>query len=97
MPVPLPTPIYRFIHFDSLRVCLQRGGLHAPNHTPEDGLLYRTIHNEDIQRERQVTRIPCGPGGTVHDYVAFYFGYLSPMMFQLKTGGFQATRRARSR
>jgi hypothetical protein len=33
-----------------------------------------------------VRRIPCGPGGTIHDYVSFYFGYLSPMMLNLKTG-----------
>jgi hypothetical protein len=30
--------------------------------------------------------IQCGPGGVVHDYVPFYFGYLSPMLLQLKTG-----------
>lgn len=86
MPVPTPTPIYRIIHLDNLGVCLQRGGLHAPNHTPDDGLTYRTIHNVDIQLHRRVTPIPCGPGGVVHDYVSFYFGYRSPMMFQLKTG-----------
>jgi hypothetical protein len=33
-----------------------------------------------------VTSIPCGPGGTIHDYVPFYFGYLSPMLLNLKTG-----------
>jgi hypothetical protein len=65
---------------------LHRGGLHAPNADPGDGLTYKTIHNDDIQKQRQITRIPCGPCGVVHDYVSFYFGYLSPMLFQLKTG-----------
>jgi len=86
MPVPNPTPIYRFIHVDNLHVCLQRGGLHAPNYTPNDGLRYKAIHNVDIQLQRRVTRIPCGPGGVIHDYVAFYFGPRSPMLYQLHTG-----------
>ena len=86
MNVPIPTPIVRFTHVDNLVVCLKRGGLHAPNETPNDGLEYRTIHNVDIQGRRRMRRIPCGPRGVVHDYVPFYFGYLSPMMLQLKTG-----------
>ncbi len=85
MNVPTPTPIFRFLHVDSLETCLRRGGLHAPKHTPDDGLLYKTIHNVDIQRQRRETPIPCGPRGVIHDYVAFYFGYLSPMLLQLKT------------
>ena len=64
---------------------MRRGGLHAPNHTPNDGLTYRTIHNVEIQAKRRVERIPCGPRGTIHDYASFYFGYLSPMMSHLKT------------
>lgn len=83
---PNPTPILRFIHVDNLELCLRRGGLHAPNHTPSDGLTYRTIHNVDIQAKRKIERVPCGPRGTIHDYVSFYFGQLSPMMLQLKTG-----------
>lgn len=83
---PNPTPILRFIHLDNLDLCLRRGGLHAPYHTPKDGLTYRTIHNVDIQAKRRIERVPCGPRGTIHDYVSFYFGYLSPMMLQLKTG-----------
>jgi len=86
MAPPIPTPIYRLVHVDNLDVLLRRGGLHAPNHTPDDGLPYRTIHNVDIQAERRVRPIPCGPRGTIHDYVSFYFGYLSPMLLQLKTG-----------
>jgi hypothetical protein len=44
------------------------------------------IHNLDIQNIRRQRPIPCGPGGTVHDYVAFYFGPRSSMLYQLHTG-----------
>jgi hypothetical protein len=85
-PIPHPTPLYRLMHIDNLEGCLDRGGVYAPNHWPDDGLAYRTIHNERIQDTRHVRRIACGPGGTIHDYVSFYFGYLSPMLLNLKTG-----------
>ncbi|MGH2376961.1 MAG: type II toxin-antitoxin system toxin DNA ADP-ribosyl transferase DarT [Candidatus Limnocylindria bacterium] len=86
MPHPVPTLIYRFVHVSNLPVLLARAALHAPLHAPEDGLVYRTIHNVDIQDQRRRTEIPCGPGGVVHDYVAFYFGPRSPMLLQLHTG-----------
>ena len=59
---PNPTPIYRMIHIDNLEVCLKRGGMHAPNTCPNDGLAYRTIHDIEIQNCRKATLIPCGPG-----------------------------------
>jgi len=86
MAVPVPTPIYRFLHVDNLPTCLKRGALYAPNHTPNDGLTYKTIHNEDIQKRRKSQPIRCGPRGVIHDYVSFYFGPRSPMLFQLHTG-----------
>lgn len=86
MPVSDPTPILRFVHVDNLEVILRREGLHAPNHIPNDGETFRTIHNTEIQDKRKQRIIPCGPGGVIHDYVPFYFGYLSPMLLQLKTG-----------
>ncbi len=86
MSAPSPTRIYRFIHLDNLDMCLQRGGLNAPNHIPNDGLTYKTVHNVDIQQRRRVTRITCGPRGVIHDYVPFYFGRRSPMLYQLHTG-----------
>ena len=85
MPTPVPTPVLRLIHVENLNTVLYRAALHAANHVPNDGLPYRTIHNVDIQNERHVRAMPCGPGGTLHDYVPFYFGYLSPMLLQLKT------------
>jgi hypothetical protein len=86
MSAPDPTPIYRFLHLDNLDTCLRRGALFAPNHTPNDKLAYRTIHNLEIQQRRKLTSITCGPRGVIHDYVAFYFGPRSPMLYQLHTG-----------
>jgi hypothetical protein len=86
MSAPHPTPVFRIVHVDCLPTILRREALHAANHTPDDGLPYRTIHNVDIQGQRHISNLPCGPRGTLHDYVPFYFGYLSPMLFQLKTG-----------
>lgn len=85
-PPPLPTPIYRIIHIDCLQTILTRGGLHSPNNTPADGLPYRTIHNTNVQASRRVQPVPCGPGGTIHDYVPFYFGPRSVMLLNLKSG-----------
>lgn len=86
MSVPTPTPILRLTHVDNLVTLLHRGGLHAPNHVPADGLPYRTAHNVELQAARRGTLVPCGRGGSIHDYVPSYFGTLSPMLLKLKTG-----------
>jgi hypothetical protein len=86
MMVPTEIRLYRLIHIDNLRVLLTRGALHAPNFTPDDGLPYRTIHKVSVQAGRRDRPIRCGPGGTCHDYVPFYFGPLSVMLLNLKTG-----------
>jgi hypothetical protein len=74
------------VHVENLSTLLTRGALHAPNCTPNDGLPYRTIHNVGVQANRHNRPIPCGPRGTCHDYVPFYFGPLSVMLLNLKTG-----------
>lgn len=78
--------LYRLVHVDNLPTLLQRGGLHAPNATPDDGLPYRTIHNTNVQENRRVRAVPCGRRGTIHDYVPFYFGPLSVMLLNLHGG-----------
>ena len=83
---PNPTWLYRLVHVDNLSTLLTRGALHAPHTTLNDGLPYRSIHNVSVQANRHVKTIPCGPGGTIHDYVPFYFGPLSVMLLNLKTG-----------
>jgi hypothetical protein len=86
MPVPDPITLYRLVHVDTLPTLLTRGVLHAPNCTPDDGLAYRTIHSVSVQAGRHDRAILCGPRGTCHDYVPFYFGPLSVMLLNLKTG-----------
>ncbi|MCU0808704.1 MAG: DUF4433 domain-containing protein [Candidatus Contendobacter sp.] len=83
---PNPTWLYRLVHVDNLPTLLTRGALHAPHTTPNDGFHYRPIHNVSVQANRHVKTIPCGPSGTIHDYVPFYFGPLSVMLLNLKTG-----------
>ncbi len=83
---PVPTPILRFTHIENLSIFLNRNGLHAPNHVPSDGQIYKAAHNLELQAARSKTPIPCGPGGTIHDYVPFYFGERSPMMLRLRSG-----------
>lgn len=83
---PVPTPILRFTHVDNLDSIIRRGGLHAPSHVPDDGLPYRFCHDSEVHNDRADVSIPVGGCGTIHDYVSFYFGYLSPTMLQLKTG-----------
>jgi len=85
-PPPADITLYRIVHLDTLPILLTRGALHAPNWTPKDGLPYRTIHKEDVQVSRHNRPIWCGPRGTCHDYVPFYFGPLSVMLLNLKTG-----------
>ncbi|MBI1792258.1 MAG: DUF4433 domain-containing protein [Acidobacteria bacterium] len=83
---PDPITLYRLVHVENLPTLLTRGALHAPNCTPNDALLYRAIHNMNVQMSRHNRPIPCGPRGTCHDYVPFYFGPLSVMLLNLKTG-----------
>ena len=84
---PKKHAIFRLTHVDNLAGILQRNKIHAPNFTLDDGMKYRPIHHQDIQEKRSIRPIPCGPRGVVHDYVPFYFGPLSPMLYVLKSGG----------
>lgn len=86
MHAPNPTPIYRIIHLRNLPIYLARESMHSVNHWPNDSHVWKANHDTEVQEKRTLRAIPCGPGGRVHDYVPFYFGPLSPMMLQLKTG-----------
>jgi|JI10StandDraft_1071094.scaffolds.fasta_scaffold403558_2 hypothetical protein len=50
------------------------------------GLQPRSIAHEDIRTLRARKKVPVGPGGVLHDYVPFYFGERSPMLYANHVG-----------
>lgn len=80
------TPIYRMIHSDNLSKLLEWGGDYAPNQCEARGLTKRAINHAHIMDRRQNRVVPCGPGGTLADYVPFYFRSRSPMLYAIRGG-----------
>jgi hypothetical protein len=77
---PRPTPIYRIMHVDNLPVVIGCGYLLCENRRQQAGD-WRSIAHENIQQRRRAQPVPCGLGGTVNDYVPWYFAPRSPMLY----------------
>lgn len=84
--IPLPTPIYHFTHINNLPLILAAGGLRTCGALRQAGVNYKDVAYSTLQDRRARTQIPCGSGGTLHDYVPFYFCPLSPMLFTISRG-----------
>lgn len=76
--------IFRIVHRDNLPWIL-RHGLYCRN-SPSLNPTYRTIGNVELIDKRQHRLVDIPPGGTLSDYVPFYFTPFSPMMLNIKTG-----------
>jgi hypothetical protein len=76
--------IFRIVHRDNVRWILQNG-VHCSSSKKKDAA-YVSIGNTDIIRMRTTRQVPVQPGGTLSDYVPFYFTPYSPMAYNIKTG-----------
>lgn len=76
--------IFRITHRDNIPWILDHG-LHCPSSKTLDPN-YVDIGNADLIGKRNVHPVPQSPGGTLSDYVPFYFTPLSIMLFNVKTG-----------
>lgn len=76
-----PTRLFRIVHIDNLASLIEAGGINAPNRPAPTSTRFVAIHNVSVQDRRAWCQVPCGPGGVVHDYVAFYFTSRSPMLY----------------
>lgn len=82
----MSTPIFHITHFRNLPSILEAGGLHCKATTEARGLCQVSIAHENIQDRRRRTRVPCGPGGVLHDYAPFFFCTKPPMLFTIARG-----------
>lgn len=48
---------------------------------------FRSLADPSIQDRRAQTRVPCGCGGVLSDYVPFSFSPRSPMLYRVAKGG----------
>jgi hypothetical protein len=77
--------IFRIVHVDNVPWILDHDGLHCRN-WPEQNPDYINIGNPELIDKRSRHRVPIPPGGTLSDFVPFYFTPFSIMMFNIKTG-----------
>jgi len=75
--------IFRITHRDNVPWILDNG-MHARNGKFDPN--YRNIGNVELIDKRSRRVVPVAPGGTLSDYVPFYFTPYSIMMFNIKTG-----------
>ncbi len=82
----MPTFIYHISLVDNLKSILADGRLCTYNELCETGKRHVSIAYQDIQERRAKIIVPCGPGGTLHEYVPFQFAPRSPMLYTINRG-----------
>lgn len=76
--------IFRIVHRENIEALLE-DGLHCRS-SAKAKRPYVQIGNSELIDKRQGRVIEYPPGGTLSDYVPFYFTPFSPMMYNIKTG-----------
>lgn len=76
--------IFRITHLENVPWIL-RNGIDCRNSSDRDPN-FRSIGDPDLIQKRSSRSVPVGRGGTLSDYVPFYFTPYSPMLYKLKTG-----------
>jgi len=86
--MPFPDPekalIFRITHVENVPWIL-RNGLHCRGSSVGDPN-FREIGNQDLISKRVSRVVPIPPGGTLSEYIPFYFTPYSPMLYNIKTG-----------
>lgn len=82
--VPEKGFIFRIVHADCVAWILKHG-LHCKSSTQQDPH-YVNIGSKDLIDRRAAKSVPIAPGGTLSDYVPFYFTPYSIMMYNIHTG-----------
>ncbi len=81
---PKEALIFRIVHLANLAWILDHG-MHCRN-SPFQDPHYFNIGSAELIEKRSRRAVPIAPGGTLSDYVPFYFTPFSIMMYNIKTG-----------
>ena len=81
---PKKALIFRIVHRDNIGQVLQAGCHCRSAVAAQSG--YMEIGNQELIQRRTNRVVPCEPGGTLSDYVPFYFTPYTPMLYNIKTG-----------
>ena len=86
MPGNIPQKIwlFRIVQYENLSFLLENG-MYSDTHPGRDPN-YIFIGDPALTDQRRDYPVPVPDGGHIGDYVAFYFGQLSPMLLNIKTG-----------
>lgn len=84
--LPQPTPIIHLTHVDNLASIVAQECLLSTAGLDATALGHANIAYSSIQQQRAAKVVPCGPGGSLHDYVPFYFTRKSPMLYTINRG-----------
>jgi len=92
---PQTVLVYRIVHIDNVEYLLKHG-IYTKNHPLADPN-YINIGDTGLIAQRNVYPVNIDPpNGTLGDYIPFYFGGLSPMLLNIKTGYRGITQRPQS-
>ncbi len=86
---PIPTRLFHITAIANLDAILQAGCLLSKTEVARQGLVYQNIAYQGAQGKRAMKAVPIAPGGTIHDYVPFYFAPRSPMLMAVNGGRVQ--------
>lgn len=81
---PQKALIWRIVHRDNIPWILDNG-LHCGN-SQVKAENWINIGNPELIGKRSGHLVPAGKGGTLHDYVPFYFTPFSPMLMNIHSG-----------
>ena len=76
--------IFRITHRDNLPWILKNGLVCATDRHKDPAFV--NIGSSDLIGKRAIHPVPIAPGGTLGDYVPFYFTPFSPMAYNIHTG-----------
>jgi hypothetical protein len=86
MTMPRPVRLFHITALDNLTMICQQGELTSKTKGASLGIQYHNIAHTGAQSTRAQKSVINPPGGSVHDFVPFYFAPRSPMLSAIHHG-----------